>query len=231
MNYITGVNFTLFVNEKQCILKRHMKIAIDESGDGGRRIWRGSTKWFVVAAVVVPDADRVCGITCQLINRFKEQYLVDTELHFSHNSHEQHEQFFAYMKDTDYFYIAVAIDKRQLLKKKPHALINKRVLFKTALDRLFSELHPYWDDPLVLIDRNTRRIDRFMRRHLFQEFGTPNSRDLQHIKNIIFVDSRYEPLVQFADYIAGAVRHHVDSSYDSKSYEDYLTSKGKIFYL
>ena len=81
------------------------------------------------------------------------------------------------------------------------------------------------------MDKNSRKIDRALRKHLFKAYGVPNEKDVRHIENIVFVDSRYEPLVQFADYVAGAVRHHVDKSYDSQSYEKYLQDKGKVYFL
>lgn len=208
-----------------------MKIAIDESGDIGRKFWRGSTPWFVVAAVIVPDTMRGCGLVCNAVSTFKEEFMQGAELHFAHNTHNQHTQFFSYMAEQDFIFVAVAMNKRKLLKRKPYMLASKRVMLKYCIDRLFRELHTMWDNPIVIMDKNSRRIDRALRRHLFQAFGTPDTKDIRHIKNIVFVDSRNEPLVQFADYIAGAVRHHVDKSYDSESYEKYLVDKGKIYYL
>jgi len=208
-----------------------MKIAVDESGDIGRKFWRGSTPWFVVAAVIVPDVMRGCGLTCSAVDEFRQDVLQGAELHFAHNSHSQHERFFQHMEGKEFFYVAVAMDKKKMLLRKPHVMSSKRFMLQYCLDRLFVELAPYWDDPTIIIDRNSRRIDKALKGHLFRAFGSPNSGDLKHIKNIVFVESDREPLVQFADYLAGAVRHHVDKKYDSQSYEKYLTQKGKIFYL
>lgn len=208
-----------------------MKIAIDESGDVGRKFWAGSTPWFVVAAVIVPDVQQGCGLVCSAVDDYKRDVMQGSEIHFAHNSHTQHERFFSHMSDKDYLYVAVAMDKRALLKKKPYLLASKQVMLRHCVDRLFAELQPHWDNPMIIMDRNSRKIDRSLRRHFFRAFGTPNSKDLRHIKNIVFVDSDKEPLVQFADYVAGAVRHHVDKSYNSQSYEKYLADKGKIYYL
>ena len=48
-----------------------MKIAIDESGDSGRKFWSGSSRWFILTAVIVPD-DMWCGPTCQAIEVYKD---------------------------------------------------------------------------------------------------------------------------------------------------------------
>jgi hypothetical protein len=208
-----------------------MKIAIDESGDGGVQFWRGSSPWFVVAAVIVPDVIRGCGLVCSAVDSFRSEAMMGSELHFAHNSHEQHEKFFAHMHGQDYFFIAVAIDKKSFLRRRPHSIVSKKIMLKSALDLLFSELKPYWDNPLILMDGNSRQFDRMLKLYLLRAFGAPRRSDIRHIQNIIFVDSRTEPLVQFADYVAGAVRHHVDKSYNSRSYERYLVDKGKILFI
>ncbi len=208
-----------------------MKIAIDESGDGGVQFWKGSSPWFVVSAVIVPDVMRGCGLVCSAVDHFRNEVMNGSELHFAHNSHEQHESFFQYMHDQDFFYIAVAIDKKAYLRRNPHSIVSKKVMIKASLDCLFQQLKPHWDNPLILMDGNSRQFDRMLKRYLLRAFGVPRSSDIHHIQNIVFVDSRTEPLVQFADYIAGAVRHHVDTSYNSRSYERYLTDKGKILFI
>jgi len=208
-----------------------MKIAIDESGDSGRRFWRGSTRWFVVAAVIVPDTARECGLTCDAVDKFKTEHMNGSELHFARNSHHQHEEFFDYMNDKEFVYVAVAMDKKQMLRRKPHILASKKMMLQASLDRLFREIQPMLDDPVVLVDKNSRRIDRALKRHLLNFFGSHHKGDWRSIKNVVFVDSKREPLVQFADYVAGAVRHHVDKKYHSQSFEKYLSDKGKVYFL
>jgi len=208
-----------------------MKIAIDESGDSGLKFWRGSSAWFVVAAVVVPDVTNGCGLVCSAVSTFKRDYMQGTELHFSHNSHGQHADFFSYMQNQDYMFVAVAVDKQKHFSGPKHFKRGKRAILEYCIDKLFSEMQPYWDDPVILIDNNSRVINQSIKRHLLRLFGSRHKGDAHAIKGVVFVDSRFEPLVQLADYIAGAVRHHVDTRYDSHSYEDYLQQKGKIFFM
>lgn len=208
-----------------------MKIAIDESGDTGRRFWKGSTRWFTVAAVVVPDVVRECGQTCSAVDAFKQEQMNGKELHYAHNSHNQHLRFFRHMYDEDYLFVAVAMDKRKVLRRKPHILASKKTMLQHSLDLLFEQLRPLWDNPIVLMDKNSRRIDKSLKRHLLHEFGSTHKGDIHAIENVVFVDSRREPLVQLADYIAGAVRHHVDEKYSSTTYEECLADKGKIYFV
>ena len=209
-----------------------MKIAIDESGDIGQRFWRGSTKWFVMAAVIVPDVQDGCGLTCQAISDYAEEFVGGRELHFAHNSHDQHASFLKYMHDKDFVYVSVALDKRKLLRISPQILATKQTLLRFCLDILFTELKPWLDNPIVLLDTSgSEQLNKSLKRHLKEYYGAKYDGDHRSIKEQRYVDSQHEPLVQLADYIAGAVRHHVDTSYNSRSYEHYLADKGKIIYL
>ena len=208
-----------------------MKIAIDESGDSGRKFWKGSSKRFIVTAVIVPD-NMVCGPTCQAINTYRHEQNGGRELHFSHNSHERHIQFLSYMSDKEFVYASIIIDKRKLIKAKPHVLRSKMSLLQFSFDRLFEELHPWLDDPVVLIDTNgPSRFNRALSRHLMKRFGTHGAKDIHGIKQIRSVDSNKEPLVQLADYVSGAIHHHVDEDHHSKTFEIYVKDKGKLIFV
>lgn len=208
-----------------------MKIAIDESGDTGRKLWKGSSRWFILVAVIVPESAPGCGITCQAVDAYRRQYTDDYELHFSHNSHEQHLDFMHYMHDKDFVYAGVVIDKRKLLLKNPFILSSKMSLLQYAFDNLFDRLQPWLDDPIVLMDSSgSRHFNQILGHHLLRLYGGKDTRDVHKIRQVKSVDSASEPLVQLADYVAGAIHHHVDPSYPSESFEKYLADKGKLFF-
>lgn len=154
------------------------------------------------------------------------------ELHFAHNSHQQHIEFFRYMQDKDFVFAAVAMDKRQLLKRKPYVLRSKMSILQYGLDELFKQLKPWLDNPVVLMDSNgSRHFNKGLSRHMYKLFGSRHKGDIRAIDQFMSVDSKQEPLVQLADYIAGAVRHHVDDWYQSTTFEEYLADRGKIIFL
>ncbi|NBU34278.1 DUF3800 domain-containing protein [bacterium] len=208
-----------------------MKIAIDESGDTGKKLWHGSSKWFVLAAVIVPDTIRGCGAVCMCVAQYQRLHMNGAELHYSKNSHEQHLSFLQYMHDKDYVFAAVAVNKRWLLRHRPYVLRSKMALLHYSFDILFENLQPWLYNPTVLIDTNGgRHFNRALSRHLMGLFGSRHKGDIRALSQVVTVDSRQEPLVQLADYVAGAVRHHVDNSYEGTAYEMYLVDKGKIFF-
>lgn len=208
-----------------------MKIAIDESGDNGRKFWKGSSRWFILTAVIVPDS-LVCGPTCQAVDKYRKNHSNGAELHFSHSSHQQHVNFFSYMEDKDFIFASVCIDKKKLLKRRPYLFRTKMALVQFTFDKLFVELQPWLDNPVVLVDSNgTRHFNKALSRHLIRLFGSKSKRDIHSIDQVRVVDSRTEPLVQLADYVSGAIHHHIDGKHNSDTYEKYVKDKGKIFYI
>jgi hypothetical protein len=208
-----------------------MKIAIDESGDTGSKLSHGSSKWFILAAAIVPESAPGCGITCQAIDAYRRQFTNDSELHFSHNSHYQHMEFLHYMHDKEFVYAAVVVDKHNLITNRPDVLESKMSLLQYAFDHLFDQLQPWLDDPIVLMDNSgSRHFNQALGHHLLRLYGGKGMHEIHQIRQVKSVDSADEPLVQLADYIAGAIHHHIDPSYTSESYEHFLADKGKIFY-
>jgi len=208
-----------------------MKIAIDESGDSGRKFWKGSSRWFILAAVIVPD-NMQCGPTCQAVDAYRHTSAGGQELHFFSNTHDQHVDFFRYMHDKEYIFASVCIDKRKLIVKRPQILSTKMALLNFAFDKLFIELKPWLDHPVVLVDTSgSEFLNSSLKRHLLKTFGASHKGDINSIEQVRAVDSRNEPLVQLADYVAGAIHHKIDGRYSSRDYEVYLQDKGKIFYV
>jgi hypothetical protein len=209
-----------------------MKIAIDESGDSGRKFWRGSSKWFILTAVIVPDND-FCGPTCQAVEKYRKDFANGSEMHFAHNSHDHHINFLTYMRDYEYVFASVVIDKRRLLRRKPQVFRRKMVFLQYSFDKLFRELKPWLDNPMVLMDTSgNKHFNRALSRHLIKMYGAKHKGDIRSISHVRAVDSRNEPLVQLADYVAGAIHHHVDGNHpNSTTFEECLADKGKIYYL
>jgi hypothetical protein len=209
-----------------------MRIAIDESGDSGKKFWAGSSRWFILSAVVVPD-DNICGPTCQAVNEFRHAQEGGRELHFAHNSHQQHIDFFEFMKDKEFIHASVVIDKYKLFKRKPIVFRSKMSLLQFSFEELFRNLQPWLDHPVVVVDRSgSRQFSRALSRHMMRLFGSRHKGDYRSIEQVLMVDSTEEPLVQLADYIAGAIHHYIDGRHpQSTTFVDYVKDKGKIFYI
>ena len=207
-----------------------MIIAIDESGDNGKKLWRGSSRWFILGAAIADESD-TCGVVCKSVKQFISDYDMATELHFSQNTPETHEAFLQYMSSQDYLFACYAIDKRKLLAKRPWVLRSKLQLYNYALGALFSNIKMGMDSPTVIIDRNGPPwLTKSVNKYVLSNFGTRHKGDMHAIKDMYADDSAHQPMLQLADYVAGATRHYIENYTDAYLYEKYLANKGKIFY-
>ena len=207
-----------------------MVIAIDESGDNGKKLWHGSSRWFILGAAIANETD-TCGVVCRAVKQFVHDYDMVEELHFSHNTPETHEAFLQYMNGQDYLFACYAIDKRKLLARRPWVLRSKLQLYDYALGALFEKIKMGLDNPTVIIDQNGPPwLTKSVNKYVLNNYGSRHKGDNHAIKDMYADNSATQPLLQLADYIAGASRHYIESYTDAYLYEKYLASKGKIFF-
>ncbi len=207
-----------------------MILAIDESGDAGKKFWRGSSRWFLVAAVVV-DGDIAHDQVSRAIQNFYKQHNLQEELHFAHNTDEIHNAFLHTMQSQSFSFVCVAVNKTALLRKKPWLFRSRLSLYNYSFGQLFIRLRPQLDHPIVLIDRNGGRwFTKAINKYLYHNFGNRHKGDQHAIAHIYTEDSVSQPLIQLADYIAGAANHFVQQYTDAHLYSEYLHAKGEIYY-
>lgn len=204
-----------------------MIIAIDESGDAGKKFWRGSSQWFVVSAVVIASDHRQA--VYDAITTFRHVYRFHDELHFAHNPPSIQNDFLAAMEQQPYQFVSYAMRKPAVLRTKPWIFRSRLALYNYALSRLFATLHGIAEQPVVYIDRNGGRwFSKAITRNLYKQYGMRHKGDRRGIKVIHTVDSVEQPLIQLADYIAGATNHFVQRYSDADLYTQHVQSKGQL---
>ena len=183
-----------------------------------------------MGAAIANESD-TCGVICKSVENFVHDYDMIDELHFSHNTQQTHEDFLKYINNQDFLFACYAIDKRKLLASKPWVLRSKLQLYDYALGALFEKIKMGLDSPTVIIDRNgppwlTKSVNKYVLTH----YGSKHKGDTHAIKEMYADDSAHQPLLQLADYIAGASRHYIENYTDAYLYNKYLAKKGKIFF-
>lgn len=96
-----------------------MLILIDESGDAGMKLGKGSSPFFCVIAVIFTDsldAD-ACDRAIDELRR-KMQLPNDYEFHFSKNSESIRTRFFKHIGPERFSYHAFILNKAKLFSKK-----------------------------------------------------------------------------------------------------------------
>ena len=192
-----------------------MILAIDESGDAGKKFWKGSSRWFVVAAVIV-DGDIAQDQVHRSIKAFYKKTNLQEELHFAHNSDLVHRMFLEAMSSQSFTFACIAVNKTKLLRSKPWVFRTRLALYNYTFGQLFIKLRPQLDNPIVIIDRNGGRwFTKAINKYLYHNFGHRHKGDAHAIQNIYTEESVSQPLIQLADYVAGATNHFVQNYSDA----------------
>jgi Protein of unknown function (DUF3800) len=205
-----------------------MLVAIDESGDTGKRFNRGSSPWFILAAIIV-DQDTGLDISKQILEFTISRGL--DEVHYAHDSEQIKHEFLSLAKTWNFNFQVLAIDKKKLLRQKPHALISKSALYNYVLSELHRTTSNSIAHPKILIDSSGNAVFEWsLRRQIGKLWGCVHKGDTYCISGFLSVNSKDQPLVQLADYVAGSARHYVENYTDKYYFADYIADKGVIHY-
>lgn len=131
-----------------------MLIFIDEAGDTGRKINKGSSKFFVVSLLLFEDHDEAvaCDKRISLLRRelkLPRKY----EFHFAHNSKKVRIEFLKAIQPYSFVYFCVVIDKHPEKLWGP-GFATKESFYKYACQMLFTNAAPYLDNAIVVLDKS-----------------------------------------------------------------------------
>lgn len=196
---------------------------VDESGDTGFKLDRGSSPVFVVAMVVFADRDEAQRCDDR-ISRLRDELSLrpSHEFHFSHNSPRIRTAFLRAVQPYDFGVHVVVVDKIRLSTQGANAPTAN--LYETATGLLVERAAPYLREAIVTLDatggRQThRRLAASLRRRLNEDPPGPRHK-------VKFERSSGNNLLQLADYVAGlAARRHARDRGGGELYGRHLGSK------
>ncbi|MBB4124230.1 DUF3800 domain-containing protein [Martelella radicis] len=179
-----------------------MLVFVDESGDPGFKIARGSSEVFVIAMAIFHDLTEAQSAS-SLVRDAMIRNRVKPEWKFSKSSFDAKDDFFSSISEVDFFCRAIVVKKEiirsDLLKKNPRKFYN----FFTRL--MCSHDGDILQNAKVVIDGSgDRRFKQELQSYMRKELPSGT------IKKIEFKDSRKDPLVQLADMCAGAIARSYD---------------------
>ena len=174
-----------------------MLIFIDESGDTGFKFKKGSSRYYILAAVLIKE-DKI--LTCEEeIKKFKNLHnLPDTfEFHFKQNTDRIRQAFWKHIKTLPIEISFIIVDKEKIT-----ATDRKKFLIQTY-QKLFFKLKTQLTNSTVIND--TIGGKKFL-----QELTTSIKRACNNqtvrIKKVKQESAKKNSLLQVADYIA-AIEH------------------------
>lgn len=194
-----------------------MLVFIDDSGDPGFKLERGSSRYFVVLLLIFDDeleAEKTAVSIKELRREFG--FPDDAEFKFHKSSRDVRVKFLQTVNLFKFRVRALVVDKTLIRSRELRT--NKNSFYGYAIKTTLKYTNKSVLDAKVRIDGSGDRVFRksflsYLRRQL-------NSRQQRIIKNCKMVDSKSNVLVQMADMIAGSVRRSYDESrLDHKTYK------------
>ncbi len=183
-----------------------MLIFIDESGDSGLKIDKGSSRYFTVGLVLFEEYEEAisCDQRIQLLKR-EVGWRENDEFHFKNNSDKIRVAFLKAVSPYNFFYYGIVINKDPK-KLFGDGFKNKSSFYKYACGLVFENAKEKMRDSTVIIDESgnldfKNQLATYLRKRV-------NKND-KLIKKIKMQRSESNNLLQLADYVAGAINRSV----------------------
>ncbi len=197
----------------------HVKIYIDESGDLG--FTERASPYFVIAAIIVHDplAIRRCFAKVRR-NKLKKKYKELPEFKFNNSGPEIKKRILSCIASADVDIAYCVLRKDQVY---PHLRSNHQIIYNYLAGSLISHIVQRFSDGgtvEITVDKSLNGIQReaFDQYLVYKTFERNLANDLAAIPiEIEHADSRNEPCIQAADFIAGALHYYYRTNDDSFS--------------
>lgn len=199
-----------------------MLVFIDESGDTGRKLGQGSSKYFVVALVVFEDYEEAdaCDKRIGLLRR-EIRKSAGFEFHFQHNSYRVRESFLKAINPYQFMYFCVVIDKDPK-KLWGEGFKTKESFYKYACQMVFTNAKPYLENAIVVLDKSGSPT---FRSSLTRYLRSKMNGDRKIIKKLKQQKSHGNNLLQLADYVAGIVNRKYQKKKNWREYYRFIRSQ------
>jgi hypothetical protein len=202
-----------------------VKISIDESGDLG--FTNHSSPYFVIAALIVHDplAIRRCFAKVRR-NKLKKKYRELPEFKFNNSGPEIKKRILSCIASANVDIAYCVLRKEQVY---PHLRSNHQIVYNYLTGSLISHvIQRFYDGSRIeiTVDKSLNGIQReaFDQYLVYKTFEKNQVNDLGEIQiDIEHADSRSEPCIQAADFIAGALHHYYRT--DDDAFSGIITEK------
>lgn len=184
-----------------------MLVFIDESGDAGFKLHRGSSEVFVIIAVIFVD-DLEAERTAVAIKEMRRNMGFSDKVEFKFNKSRKaiREEFLITINEFDFKICSIIVKKKDI--RSLELKNNKDSFYGFIIKMLLQHSNNSILQASIKIDGSGNRVFRksfltYLRKQL-------NSRQKKVIKRCRLVNSRNNVLIQMADMIAGSIRRSYD---------------------
>jgi len=184
-----------------------MLIFIDDSGDAGFKLDKGSSRFFVISAVIFDD-NLEAEKTAVAIKQFRRDAGFSDRVEFKFNKSRRkiREGFLETVSVFNFRIRSLIIDKSLILSEELRN--NRESFYSYAIKMLLKYSNATISEASIKIDGSGDRIFRrtflsYLRKHL-------NTKEAKIIKKCKLVNSKNNVLIQLADMVAGSMRRSYD---------------------
>ncbi len=199
-----------------------MLVFIDESGDAGFKVGKGSTRNFVVACVIFEDRLDAEETSLEIKKLRRDMGKTERyEFKFSRSDHETRKRFLERIRRCKFKYRAVVMDKGRIYGKGLRS--SKESFHRYTMKMLLKySLGNIQNATLYVDGSGDRQFKRDTNKYLTREVNEEE----QRIKDIKFRNSRNNQLLQLADMVAGAVNwSYREDKKDAGYYRDLIRKR------
>jgi hypothetical protein len=195
-----------------------MLVFIDESGDPGFKVSKGSSPLFVVSLVAFKKTENAL-LAQEAIAGLASFHKLSTEFKFSQSRDEIRDGFFQALKPIDFCVRAIVIQKEKVYS--PHLRTDKEAFYAYFVKTMLKFDNGLLQNAKVVIDGSgdqtfKRELSRYLKRHT-----GPGA-----IRDVRFSNSKNDRLVQMADMCTGAIaRSYRTDRADARRWKDMLADK------
>lgn len=169
---------------------------IDESGDPGFKVPKGSSPVFVAAMAIFDDME-AAQATEAVIKQAREDLRVKPEFKFSKCADPVRDGFFRAVDGCRFSVRAIVVKKALIYS--PHLRGDKENFYKFFVQQMLWHDNDTLDRAKVIIDGSgDREFRKTLQSYLRRRLGP-------RLRSVKFSNSRNDPLVQLADMCAGAI--------------------------
>jgi hypothetical protein len=200
-----------------------MLVFVDESGDAGLKLDKGSSGHFIVALTIFNNRDEARKADNHVTTIRRQLSLrTDFEFHFHKTAAKIRQVFLQEMNQFRYRYFCIVINKAKLGGpgfKYPASF------YKYACKLVCSNAKDYLNEAKVVIDGSgTREFKQQLANYLKKNVNDPQC-GYRYIKAVAMEDSKKSNLLQLADMVAGSVARSYKGKKDSAVYRSIIRPK------
>lgn len=199
-----------------------MLVLIDESGDPGFKVARGASPVFVVAMTIFNDFEEAERASTAIANA-RDTLRVKPEFKFNKCHHTVKDGFFGAVAPFNFTVRSLVVIKERIYSENLRG--DTDVFYNYFVQALMKYDNTVLQGARVKIDGSgNREFKKKLAAYLRNQLGPDK------IRNLKFVDSRRDNLIQLADMVAGAIARSYKP--DKRGYSDrwfrILRESGKI---